>query len=116
VKEEEEDKIEEEEVEEEGVAGTAERSMAAPVCAAFPIDACHVPTMIIHSRPPFKSTKPNRDALGRKVEADVEAKTDFNALKNQWDSIEKDFHTWSKEVSRGGGGREGGNDASKYEP
>lgn len=57
-----------------------------------------------HSRshPPFPShhLHRNRDALGRKVEADVEAKTDFNALKNQWDSIEKDFHTWSKEVRR----------------
>eukprot|EP00624_Nannochloropsis_granulata_P004060 evm.model.NODE_30377_length_4124_cov_19.921436.1 len=60
-----------------------------------------------HSRshPPFPShhLHRNRDALGRKVEADVEAKTDFNALKNQWDSIEKDFHTWSKEVRREGG-------------
>ncbi|EWM27301.1 ATPase, F0 complex, subunit D, mitochondrial [Nannochloropsis gaditana] len=41
----------------------------------------------------------NWDALGRKVEADVEAKADFNALKNQWDGIEKDFNTWSKEVA-----------------
>ena len=43
----------------------------------------------------------HRDALGRKVEADVEAKADFNALKNQWDGIEKDFNTWCKEVSEG---------------
>jgi len=35
------------------------------------------------------------------VEADVEAKADFNALKNQWDGIEKDFNTWCKEVSEG---------------
>jgi len=61
----------------------------------------------LHPPFPCHPLHPNRDALGRKVEADIEAKTDFNSLKNQWDSIEKDFHTWSKEV-RGKGGREGG--------
>ena len=34
----------------------------------------------------------------------MEAKADFNALKNQWDGIEKDFHTWSKEVRKWVGG------------
>ncbi len=44
---------------------------------------------------------PRRDALSRKVEADVEAKADFNALKNQWDAIEKDFATYATKQVRG---------------
>ena len=41
-----------------------------------------------------------RDTLGRKVEADSEAKADYNNLKTYFDGIEKDFATWSKPVSR----------------
>jgi hypothetical protein len=105
---------------EEGEETGEEDVVTVYVCAFPRIDACHVPTTMIinpfiHSSLPHLPSQQqqsphnqNRDALGRKVEADVEAKTDFNALKNQWDSIEKDFHTWSKEVSRGGTGRNEG--------
>ena len=41
-----------------------------------------------------------RDTLGRKAEADTEAKAEFNSLKNYFDGIEKDYATWSKPVSQ----------------
>lgn len=34
------------------------------------------------------------------MEGDAEAKADFNALKNQWDAIEKDFATYGAKAVR----------------
>lgn len=34
------------------------------------------------------------------MEGDAEAKADFNALKNQWDAIEKDFATYGSKAVR----------------
>lgn len=37
--------------------------------------------------------------MGRKVEADADAKADYNGLKAYWDGIEKDYAAWSKPVA-----------------
>jgi hypothetical protein len=39
-----------------------------------------------------------RESLGRKVESDGDLKGDYASLKNSWDSVEKDFATWSGPV------------------
>lgn len=55
---------------------------------------------VSHPPPPTNNDTTNRDALSRKVEGDAEAKADFNALKNQWDAIEKDFATYGAKAVR----------------